>query len=119
MGPFQNGWTTRDIEAAVARGLPEDLLYVPIAIGMDPPDCAWAEAICLSLVGHPDFNVRGNAVLGLGHLARTCGRLDLARVLPAVADALQDDNAHVRGQAENAADDLLHYLSIRVPGHLA
>lgn len=118
MGPFRDGWTKQDVEAAIARGLPEELLCVPIVIGMDPPDCGWAEAICLSLVGHPDFNVRGNAVLGLGHLARTCRRLDLAAAVPAIAAALHDDNAHVRGQADNAADDLLHYLGIRVPGHV-
>ncbi|WP_408950985.1 hypothetical protein [Lysobacter sp. Hz 25] len=118
MAPFRDGWTKQDIEAAVARGLPEELLYVPIVIGMDPPDCGWAEAICLSLVGHPDFNVRSNAVLGLGHLARTCRRLDLAAAVTAIAAGLHDENAHVRGQADNAADDLLHYLGVRVPGHV-
>lgn len=109
----------QDIEAEVARGRPGELLYVPIAIGMDPPDCGWAEAICLSLAGHPEFNVRGNAILGLGHLARTCGRIDPACAVPAIANALHDESAYVRGQAETAADDLLHYLAIRVPGHLA
>ena len=116
MGPFKDGWTIEDVENVIARGLPDELLYVPIVISMDPPDCSWSESICLSLVSHQDFNVRGNAVLGLGHLARTCRRLDLARAIAAVAAALKDENPHVRGQAHDAAGDIKHYLGALVPG---
>ncbi|MBX9401687.1 HEAT repeat domain-containing protein [Lysobacter sp. BMK333-48F3] len=115
MGPFKDGWTKQDIEAAITRGLPDELAYVPILIGMDPPDCAWAEAICVTLARHPDADVRANAVLGLGHLARTCGRLDLSVAVPTIAAALQDADPHVRGQADAAADDLSQYLGVAVP----
>ena len=117
MGPFQDGWTKQDVEAVVSRGLPDELLYVPIVITLDPPDCAWSEAICLALAKHPHFNVRGNAILGLGHLARTCGRLNLATVAPAITDALQDEHEYVRGHADDAASDLLHYLGVQIPGY--
>lgn len=115
MGPFKDGWTKADIEAVVARGLPGELAYVPLVIGMDPPDCAWAEAICLSLARHPDVDVRANAVLGFGHLARTCGQLDPTAVVRVLAAALEDGDPHVRGQADAAADDLSHYLGIAIP----
>src|SRR5690606_2353784 len=117
MGPFRDGWTEQDVEAVVARGVPEELLYVPIVITMDPPDCAWAEAICLSLASHAHFNVRGNAILGFGHLARTCRRLDLAAVSPVVAAALQDEHEYVLGHAEDASGDILHYLEMHMPGY--
>lgn len=117
MGPFQDGWTEQDVEAVVSRGVPDELLYVPIVITMDPPDCAWAEAICLSLAKHPHFNVRGNAILGFGHLARTCRCLDLATVSPVIAAALQDEHEYVRGHAEDAAGDVLHYLKSHIPGY--
>ncbi len=117
MGPFRDGWTEQDVEVVLARSIPEELLYVPIVITMDPPDCAWAEAICLSLAEHPHFNVRGNAILGFGHLARACRRLDLAAVSPVVAAALQDEHESVRGHAEDAAGDILRYLGFHIPGY--
>ena len=76
MGPFRDGWTEADIEAVLANGEPQELLYVPIVVSLDPPDWAWSQAICVRLAGHPDANVRGNAILGFGHLARVCGKLD-------------------------------------------
>jgi len=67
MGPFQDGWTEQDVEAVIARGLPDEPLYVPIAITMGPLDCAWSERICMALASHGYFNVRGNAVFGFGN----------------------------------------------------
>jgi len=90
------------------------LLYVPLVVSMEPPDCAWAQEVCLSLAAHEHFYVRGNAILGFGHLARTCGQLDLARVMPLVSAALSDKNDFVRSHAEDAADDIEHFLRVRV-----
>ena len=88
MGPFRDGWTEADIEAVLANGEPQELLYVPIVVSLDPPDWAWSQAICVRLAGHPDANVRGNAILGFGHLARVCGKLDEAVVRPLIESAL-------------------------------
>lgn len=52
MGPFQDGWTEQDVAAVIARGVPDELLYVPIVISMDPPDFEWSQAICISLASH-------------------------------------------------------------------
>lgn len=70
----------------------------------------------MDLTSHEHFNVRGNAILGLGHLARTCGHLDLAAVVPVISAALGDRHEYVRGHAADAAADLLHYLGVHVPG---
>ena len=110
MGPFRVGWTKDDVDAVLAAGNPDDLLYVPIVISMSTPDPDWSQELCIELSAHPHFNVRGNAILGFGHLARVTGSLDRARVEPLVRAALQDINEFVRGQAESAKDDLKHYL---------
>lgn len=117
MGPFVAGWTERDVEAAIDRADPQELLYVPIVVGMNAADCqpGWAEEICLRLAAHPHFNVRGNAILGLGHIARTCRVLDTKAAVPVIAAALQDDHEYVRGHAVSAAEDLDTYLGIRLP----
>jgi hypothetical protein len=119
MGPFKSGWTEVDVEDVVRRGDPSELLYVPIVVGMNAAECeqSWAEAICLKLTDHPDFNVRGNALLGLGHIARVCGGLLSDRAIPAIATGLKDANAYVRDQAESAACDLEMFLHVSVPGY--
>ena len=106
-----------EVEAVIARGIPEEVLYVPIVVSMEPPDCEWAQEICISLASHEHFNVRGNAILGFGHLARTCRRLDLPRVLPLVSAALKDESEYVRGHAIDVVGDIKHYLKAAVPGH--
>lgn len=119
MGPFADGWTEADVEAVIARGDPRELPYVPIVVGMNAADCVqeWAEAICFNLASHPDFNVRGNAILSLGHIARTCRRLSLERAVPLIASALSDPHEYVRGHASSAACDLQVYLGVEVPGY--
>lgn len=115
MGPFKDGWTEQDVEDVIAKGDPEELLYVPIIVSMDPPDPEWSQEICLRLVDHDHWNVRGNAFLGFGHLARTTGQLDKDRVLPLVTSAMSDPNSYVRGHAQDAADDISHYLGWSFP----
>jgi len=106
MGPFREGWTAAEINAVIERNDPLEVLYVPIVVSMDPPDREWAEKICESLAHHRDERVRANAILGFGHLARTCREITSGRVLPLVAAALTDASAAVRGNAEIAAEDI-------------
>jgi HEAT repeat protein len=117
MGPFAEGWNESDVEAVVARGKPEELLYVPIVVGMNAHACdrGWAEDLCFKLAEHPNFNVRGNAILGLSHIARTCRSLNLERAIPAVQKALTDESDYVRGHAEDVVADLQVFLNIAFP----
>ncbi len=107
LGP---NWTEADIERLIARDEPEALREAVIALALNPPECGWAQEMCLRLSAHGDAYVRGNSVLGFGHLARLCGALDEARVRPVVAAALADESAYVRGQAHAAASDIDFFL---------
>ena len=112
--PFADGWTQDDMEAAIERNVPEELLYVPVWVSMDPPDCTWAEAICVQLASHNHTQVRANAILGFGHLARTCRKLNLEVVKPILLSALNDTEEAIRTQADDAIDDVEHYLSCTI-----
>ncbi len=118
MGPFTVGWTEDDVDAVLRRNKPEEILYVPIAVGMNADNCkpGWAETICLQLAQHPHFNVRGNAILGLGHVARKCRVLTLEHAVPVIAAALTDASEYVKDHAYNAASDVHVYLGVIVPG---
>jgi HEAT repeat protein len=116
MGPFADGWSEADVEAVLARGEPSELLFVPIVVGMNADQCEreWAEGVCFQLARHPDFNVRGNAILGLGHIARICRALNTGVAVPLILQALDDPNEYVRGHAVSTASDLLTYLNVRI-----
>ena len=102
------------IDEALARNVAEELLYIPISLSMDPPEedyPGYAERICRLLAVHGNPNVRGNAILGFGHLARTAGIIWKPNDVRALVEAgLADPEAYVRGQAEAAAGDLRHFL---------
>ena len=106
--------TLAHITAALARNDADELLHIPIALSMEPPEeehPGYAEMICRELAVHPNFNVRGNAILGFGHLARTAGIIWKPKEVRALVEAgLADPDEYVRGQANAAADDLRHFL---------
>lgn len=116
MGPFHDGWTTDDVEVVIARGNPHELLYAPIVASLNAADCppGWAEAVCVRLATHPDPLVRGNAIMGFGHIARTFGKLDMTVVGPLMTAALRDPEPHVHGQADEACGDLRVFLGVEV-----
>jgi hypothetical protein len=114
MGPFTNGWDEALVEAVLARGDPEELLYAPIVVSLDPPDCAWSFAICKGLATHADARVRANAILGFGHLARMCGALE-KEIVPLIEAGLADSDENVRFKANDAAHDINHFLGWDLP----
>ena len=106
--------TPQHIARALERDDPQELLHIPIALSLAPAEDdhpGHAEQICLRLARHPHPNVRGNAVLAFGHLARTAGVIrDATSVRAIVQAALADDDDYVRGQADSAASDLEFFL---------
>lgn len=68
---------------------------------------------CVKLSSHPDEVVRGNAILGFGHLARLFGRLG-EEAPSIVKHGLVDVSNYVRGQAYASAGDLQHFLGIEL-----
>jgi hypothetical protein len=104
-----------EVEAAIDRCDPEELLEVPISVSMYEQNPRWAQLVCLGLSAHAHPVVRGNAVLGFGHLARRFGKLDFEDVIiELIEDALHDPDEYVRDQANAAADDVECFLSCRI-----
>ena len=108
--------TAEEAEAAIARDDPAELYVVPISVSMYHEDLEWSQGVCIRLSAHRDATVRGNAVLGFGHLARRFRRLDEGVVRPIIENALLDADPYVRGQADAAADDVAHFLGWKVKG---
>lgn len=102
------------VEAAIRRNEPEELLIAVLSAALYSNDPKWAESVCLRLSAHEHFNVRGNAILGFSHIARIHGTLDKSRVRPVVKSALLDHNDYVRGHASDAVDELNFFLRWRL-----
>ena len=99
-----------EIEAAILRDNPEELLIAVLSAALYAEDGTWAEEVCIRLAAHEHFNVRGNAILGFGHIARIDRQLTEETVKPLIEVALEDESEYVRGQAEGAKDDIKHFL---------
>lgn len=99
---------------ALARNDPQELLQLAGAIALEPPEedhPGHAERILHTLAQHADPHVRGNAILGFGHLARTAGIIWKPKEVRAYVEAgLADHDDYVRAQAEAAAGDLRRFL---------
>ena len=103
-----------EIESAISRDDPGELLYAVLSAALYSDDAGWAEDVCVRLSHHEHFNVRGNAILGFGHIARIHGKLTQRKVMPLIESALKDESDYVRGQANSAAADVEWFLKWRI-----
>ena len=105
-------WRSKqDVEAAVSKNEPEDLAGAVISAALYSDDPDWALSICLKLSSHEHSNVRGNAILGFGHIARIHGVLNEGTVKRVIEEGLRDRSDYVRAQANSAADDVEFFLN--------
>ncbi len=101
-------------EAALLRDDPFELQELVLDAALDSELREWAEWACTVLARHRNATVRGNALLGFGHLARHFGILDPNRARSLIETGLYSHHEFVRTQAESAADDIDAYLSWNV-----
>jgi len=98
------------IEKALANNNPDELLYIVLSVALYSDDFEYAENFCIQLSNHEHFNVRGNAIQALGHIARIHGKLNENKIKPIIERALKDKNKVVRGNAIDAKDDTKQFL---------
>jgi hypothetical protein len=103
-------WSREEVERALAADVAEALSRAVLAVTLHDDDWRYGQDLCVRLASHAHYLVRGNAVLGLGHLARVFRQLDEKVAYPVIAAALRDEEAYVRGQAECAKDDTAQFL---------
>ncbi|MDJ0847560.1 MAG: hypothetical protein QNK04_04160 [Myxococcota bacterium] len=108
---MDSGPSEEQFVAALERDDPIELQKLVIELALEADDREWAEVCCAQLARHRNANVRGNALLGFGHLARRFGRLDRRRVQRLIEIGLNAHNEYVRAQAQSAADDAETYLA--------
>lgn len=106
----------QDALAALERGDPNELGLVVIGLALHNSNRAFVEGFCLNLANHCNEIVKGNSVLGFGHIARRFGELSDPRIRQIIESALADKSEYVRGQAWAAAEDTAHFLGWTIVG---
>jgi hypothetical protein len=91
-----NQLSPAEIETAISRNNSDDIVYAVLSAALHSEDAAWAEDVYVRLAAHENENVRGNAILGFGHIARIHGQLTEARVRPLIESAFEDKRVCAR-----------------------
>ena len=103
-----------EVEEALCHNS-EHLSTAVLSAALFSDDCGWAESICIRAASNKKPTVRGNAILGLGHIARRFGDFNQPQVTTKIIEtALSDYSEYVRGQAESAADDISAFTVHRI-----
>ncbi|GAA4693096.1 HEAT repeat domain-containing protein [Promicromonospora umidemergens] len=89
---------------AIEKDDAQELCGAMIAAAFNVDDWKWLQEEFVSLLQHPNANVRAIAATSLGHVARVHGQLDTARVLPLLEELRQHQKT--RGFAETALEDI-------------
>jgi hypothetical protein len=97
----------REMESAVTERVTRALL----ALAFYDSDWHFVQSLCITHSKNPDQNIRGIAILCLGHLARIHKRLQTEVAVPQVIEGLQDSNDYVRRCAEDALEDILMFCT--------
>ena len=102
--------TAREVREALSRCEMEKASLLIIGMALHSQAADSAAQVCLEAASSPHPIVRGNAILGFGHLARRFGSLERSSVEPLLVSAMSDPEAYVRSQATSAADDIQQFL---------
>lgn len=103
-------YTDQEMELILERAVIEELILLPLSVGLYHHNWRTAQKVCLELGRHENAHVRANAVLGLAHTARTKGALDKRLVKPMVLRELRD-NTRYRGTITDAISDMNLFLN--------
>ena len=110
------GYSRKDAAEAVRRNDPAELRIVVLSVSLYARNRNFAEQFCENLACHSDEVVRGNSILGFGHLARRFRESDADRVKPIIEAGLTDKSQYVRSHAWSAAEDVNRFLGWEVSG---
>lgn len=77
------------IKSILAGDNLDELIRLPLNVGMNHPNWKYAQDICIRLTQSKDIRVRANAFRGLEYVAMTKGKLEKHLVKPLLIEALR------------------------------
>ncbi|RRJ66032.1 hypothetical protein EHV15_26285 [Paenibacillus oralis] len=98
-----------EIKDKLKRNELEELIYLPLSVGLYHHNWKVAQDICLNLAQHNNARVRASAIFGLAHISRTKGQLDKRLVKPIILRELRENKEH-KGTILDAIGDINLFL---------
>ena len=98
-----------EILEQLKRGSEEELLLLPLSVGMYGKNWKESQDICLKLMEHNNSAIRANAVLGLSYIARNCKMLDKRIVKPYLLKELRE-NKEFESKIKDAISDINMFM---------
>ena len=102
-------YTNESVLQILKNGSDEEKADLAIALGFDCPDYGFAQSMCIQLLQIENECIRGNAVIGLAHIARRFRKLDKRVVKPYLLRELRK-NEQCRDLIAEAISDINIYL---------
>lgn len=85
---------SEEIKRILSEGTIEEVMILPLSIGMYHDNLKEAQDICVRLAYHDDERVRANAALGLSYIARKKRGLEKHIIKPVLHKLLNDCNEY-------------------------
>jgi hypothetical protein len=101
----------RELETLLESGNETAIVEALLSAAFFDHEWRWVQGTCLRFLEHADLNVRQNAVMCLGHIARIHRNLDLELVLPKLL-ALKAD-AEINPWVEDALEDIKCFVRVQ------
>lgn len=114
----QDAITVKEVTKALQRNDSEELRLVAITLALSDLDFNFTQSVCIRLCSSENDQVRGNALVSLGHLARRYRTLDEQSIRPIIERGLLDASEYVRECARSAADEIHQFLHWTIEGHV-
>lgn len=86
--------TNEGIDRVLERNDPDEMIRLPLSVGMNHTNWKYAQELCVKLSKHENANVRANAVLGLSYIARIHGKLERNIVKPIILKELRENKEY-------------------------
>ncbi len=107
-------FTDSEVWEAIKSDDVEALRLLPIKLGYNHENWRFVQEISVQLSDHPDENVRGNSFRGLGYTAMNHQKLEKNIVKPILLRGLKDESEWVRVCAQDALEDVNHYMNWKI-----
>ena len=108
--------TEKEAMEAIRNNDVERLIHLPIDLGFNHKNWKFIQDISVRLSEHKNPIIRANSMLGLMYAARFRGRVEKNIVKPVLLRALKDEDPRVSSNAEDAIDDINHFMKWKIGG---
>ena len=109
-----NEFSDADVWDAIKQDDLEALKLIPIKLGFSHENWRFVQDVSLKLSEHSDENVRANSFRGFAYTAMNLNKLEKNIVKPVLLRGLKDESDWVRTCAQDAMDDINHYMGWKI-----